>query len=67
VEGALKVRKDPFCSDKVSFPGVMHMQTDLLNGVGAVRPSEGQVLKCTSKTAISLWISDRSTSIGRDF
>jgi hypothetical protein len=25
VEGALKVPKDPFCSNKVSFPGVMHM------------------------------------------
>jgi hypothetical protein len=61
VEGALKVPKDPFCSNKVSFPGVMHMQTDLLNSVGDVRPSEGEVLKCTSKTAISLGISNRST------
>ena len=67
VECALKIPKDPFGSNKVSFPGIMHMQTDLLNSTGNIRPGEGQVLKCSSKAAISCWISNRRTSISRNF
>jgi hypothetical protein len=28
------------------------METELLNGIGDVRPGEGEVLKCTSKTPV---------------
>jgi hypothetical protein len=35
-------------SREVGLPGVVHMETDLLHGVGDVRPGEGEVLKGTS-------------------
>ena len=58
--------KDPLSSHKMSFPGLMHMQADLLNSVGDVRPGEGQVLKGTSKAAVCCRISNSKASSSRD-
>src|SRR6185437_6481502 len=43
----------------------MHMETDLLNSVGEVRPGEGKVLQCTGQTPVGSRISHRSTQISR--
>ena len=52
VDGAAEVAKDPLESGKVCLPGIIHMETYLLNCIGDVRPGEGEVLKCTGKTPI---------------
>ena len=33
-------------------PGFMHMETDLLNSVGEIRPGEGEVLQDTGQTPV---------------
>jgi hypothetical protein len=37
---ALEVLENPLGSNKVSFPGIMHMQTELLDSIGNVRLGE---------------------------
>src|SRR6185312_13482863 len=43
----------------------MHMETELLNSVGEVRPGEGEVLQGTGQTPVGSRISHRSTQITR--
>ena len=43
VDGAAEVAKDPLESSEVWLPGIMHMEADLLNCIGDVRPGEGEV------------------------
>jgi hypothetical protein len=67
VESSLKVSQNPLGSDKVSFPGIMHVKAYLLDSIGDIWPSEGQVLKSASKTAIGCGICYRRSSFSRDF
>ena len=39
-DSALKVAKNLLGSNKMNFPGIMHVQTDLLNGIRDVGPGE---------------------------
>ena len=57
VNGAAEVAKDSLESSEVWLPGIMHMETDLVNCIGDVRPDEGEVVKCTGKTSICSGIS----------
>jgi hypothetical protein len=66
-EGALKVPKDPLGSHKVNFPGIMHVKADLLDSIRNVGSSKCQVLECTCKAAVGSGISNRRTSICRNF
>src|SRR6185369_4429902 len=43
----------------------MHMETDLLNRVGEVRPGEGEVLQRAGQTPVGRRISHRITQISR--
>jgi hypothetical protein len=43
------------------FLGIVHVQADLLNCIGGIWPSEGEVLKIPSKTAVLARIKDRGT------
>jgi hypothetical protein len=52
VDGAAEVAKDLLESNEVWLPGIMHMETYLLNCIGDVRPGEGEVLQCAGKTPI---------------
>jgi hypothetical protein len=63
----LKVSQNPLGSDKVSFPGIMHVKAYLLDSIGDIWPSEGQVLKSASKTAIGCGICYRRSGFSRDF
>jgi hypothetical protein len=47
------------------FPGIMHVQADLLNCISDIWPGEGEVLKSPSKTAVLAGIRDRG-SISRE-
>jgi hypothetical protein len=61
VDGAPEVAKEAFESREVRLSGVVHMETDLLHGVGDVRPSEGEVLKGTGKAPVPGGVLDRVT------
>jgi hypothetical protein len=43
------------------FPGIMHVQADLLNCIGDIWPGEGEVQKSSSKTAVLAGIRNRGT------
>src|SRR6185436_18016742 len=43
----------------------MHVETDLLNSVGEVRPGEGEVLQTTGQTPVCSRISHRISQISR--
>jgi hypothetical protein len=62
----LKVPQDSLGSNKVSFSGIMHVETDLLDSISDVRPSEGHVLQSTGKTAISCRICNWRAGVSRD-
>jgi hypothetical protein len=62
VDGAPKVAKEAVESREVRLSGVVHMETDLLHGVGDVRPSEGEVLKGTDKAPVPGGVLDWVTS-----
>jgi hypothetical protein len=38
---------------------VMYEETDLLDGIGNVRASQGEILESTGETAILCWIHNR--------
>jgi hypothetical protein len=52
VDGAPKVAEEALESHEVGLPRVVHMETDLLHGIGDVSPGEGEVLKGTGKTSV---------------
>jgi hypothetical protein len=65
VGGVPEVAEEAFESRKVGLSGVMHMETDLLHGVGDVRPSEGEVLKGTGKAPVPGRVLDWVTRVLR--
>ena len=46
ISGALDVAKNILDERQMTFTRIVHMQADLLNSVGYIWPSEGEVLKC---------------------
>jgi len=58
IQCTLKVPENALQSAQMRFPGVMHVQADLLNSIRNVWSGEGEVLKSPGKTAILTWISD---------
>jgi hypothetical protein len=63
IDGALEVAENSLGSHKVNFPGVMHVQADLLNGVGNVRPCKSQVLECTYQTPVGCRVSQHQQQL----
>jgi hypothetical protein len=51
MESAAYVPQNALRSSKVRFPRAVHVGADLLNGVGDVRPGEGEVLEGSSQAA----------------
>jgi len=66
VKSALDVAENALQSSQMRFPRIMHMKANLLDGVGDVRPSEGQVLESTSKTPKLRGISNWGAICSRD-
>jgi hypothetical protein len=52
VEGALEGLKDALCDREMGLMGVVHVQAHLLDRVGNVGPSEGEVLESPSQLAV---------------
>jgi hypothetical protein len=61
VDGAPEVAEEALESREVGLPGVVHMETDLLHGVGDVQPGESEVLKGTDKTPVPDGVLDWAT------
>ena len=62
---ATDVPEETLQRSKVRLPGIMHVKTDLLNGIGEIRSGEGQVLQSASQTPVGSRISHRITQISR--
>ena len=52
VGSAVEIAEEALESTEVGLSGFMHMETNLLNCIGDVRPGEGAVLKCTGQTLV---------------
>jgi hypothetical protein len=61
IQSALKVAENALHSAKMRLPRVMHIEADLLNSISNVRTSEGEILKCSSNTAIVSGVGDGDT------
>lgn len=46
VNSTLKLTNDTLQSSHMRYPGVMHMEANLLNYIGNIRTGERQLLKC---------------------
>jgi hypothetical protein len=44
IQGTYEIPKNALHCKKMRCSGIMHEQTDLLNGEGNVRPCEGEIL-----------------------
>ena len=65
VHSATDVPEETLQRSKVGLPGIMHVETDLLNSVGEVRPGEGEVLQSAGQTPVGCRVSHRITQISR--
>ena len=62
---ATDIPEETLQRSKVRLPGIMHVKTDLLNGIGEIRPGEGQVLQGTGETPVGSRISHGIIQISR--
>jgi len=62
VNRATEVAEEPLQSSEEWLPGIMHVETDLLNGIGDVWPGEGKVLQGISQTPVVCRITNRGPS-----
>jgi hypothetical protein len=58
VDRAPEVAEEPLESGEMWHPGIMHMETYLLNCIGDIRPGEGNVLQGTGQTPVGSQISN---------
>jgi hypothetical protein len=50
----------------MGLTGVMHVEAHLLDGVGDVRPSEGEVLESLDQATVGSRVADGSPCVGGD-
>jgi len=62
---ATDVAEETLQCSKVRLPGIMHVKTDLLNGIGEIRPGEGEVLQGTGEAPVASRIGHGITQISR--
>jgi hypothetical protein len=58
VKGAMEVPKDAFYSREMGLTGVLHVEAHLLDRVGNVGLSEGEVLESPSQATVSNRVND---------
>ena len=58
VDHALEVAEEPLESGEMWLPGIMHVETDLLNCISDIRLGEGKVLQGTGQTPVGNGISN---------
>jgi hypothetical protein len=65
MKSALEIANNTFDERKVRFVRIMHVETNLLDGIGYVWTSESGILKGASKTAIERWVRNKRTGCRR--
>jgi hypothetical protein len=58
VEGALQVLKDVLRGREMGLTRVVHVEAHLLDCVGNVEPSEGEVLESLRQVVVGSWVVD---------
>jgi hypothetical protein len=66
VEGALETPKDALRGREMGLTGVVHVEAHLLDRVGNVGPSEGEVLESPSQAAVGSRVADGGPNVGGD-
>jgi hypothetical protein len=66
VQGASQIAQDALHRGEVKLPGIMHMKTNLLDGVGDVGAGERQVLEGHGEAPELSRISNRRSGSGGD-
>jgi hypothetical protein len=66
VEGALEVAEDALDGYEMGIIGVVHVEAHLLDRVGDVRPSEGEVLESPSEAVVGSRVADGPLHIRGD-
>jgi hypothetical protein len=66
VEGAAEVAQDALESGKMGLPWGVHMEADLLDGVGDVGPGEGEVLERAGQAPVRCHVGDRGVIVLRE-
>jgi hypothetical protein len=67
VQGASQIAQDMLHHGEVRLPGIMHVEADLLDGVGDVGVGERQVLEEPCEAPELSQISNRRPGSGVDF
>ena len=62
---ATDIAEETLQRNKVRLPGIMHVKTDLLNGIGEIRPGEGEILQGTGEAPVASRIGHGITQISR--
>jgi hypothetical protein len=58
VEGVQEVAEDALHDSEMELMGVMHVGAQMLDRVGDVRPSEGEVLESPDQAEVGSWVTD---------
>jgi hypothetical protein len=58
VEGALQIAKYALRDCEMGLTGIVHVEAHLLDRVGDVRPSEGEVLESPSQAAVGIRVAN---------
>jgi hypothetical protein len=66
VEGASEVAQNALESGEVGLSWGVHMKAHLLNGVGDVRPGEGEVLESARQAPVRCRVGDRGAVVLRE-
>lgn len=52
IQSAFDVAENPFDKGKMSLTGIVHVQAQLLNCIGKIRPCQGEILESTFQTSV---------------
>jgi hypothetical protein len=63
VEGALEVADDALCSGEIGLTRVVHVKAHLLDCVGDVRPTEGEVPEGPDQAVVGSRVTDSGTRV----
>jgi hypothetical protein len=66
IEGVLEVAKDTLRSSEMRLKRIMQVEAHLLNRLGDIRPSEGEVLESPNQAPVGSQVTDMSTRVGGD-
>lgn len=58
IDGTREISKNALHRIEMGFTRIMHVQSNLLNCIGNIRPGEGEVLKSTHQVVVHSGVND---------